>query len=120
MCLCVFQGDHQIHRIRGGGLKAEPFVKPFGFIGEGMNHKGADADNVCGLECTPDGIGKKVAPEAFSLPIAVDGQATKHHDGNRVRHVAADPARCMRALHGTGCQRVIRDHVALMTHHVGP
>ena len=85
-----------------------------------MHHKGTDAGNVCGLQGTPDGISKKVAPQAFLLPIDVDGQAAKHHDGNRVRHVAANPAGSMRALHGAGGQRVIRNHVILVRHHVGP
>lgn len=85
-----------------------------------MNHEGTDAGNVCGLQGTPDGIGKKVAPQAFLLPIGMYGQATKNHDRNRVRHIAADPAWGIRALHGPGCQRVIRDHVALVADHVGP
>ena len=120
MCLRVFQGHHQVHLVRGGGLKAKPFVKPFGFIGEGVNYEGTDAGNICDLQGTPDGIGKKVSPQAFLSPIEVYGQATKNHDGNRVRHIAADPARGLRALHGTGCQRVIRNHVALVADHIGP
>ena len=120
MCLRVFQGHHQVHRIRWGSLKAKPFVKPFGFIGEGVNYEGTDAGNICDLQGTPDGIDKKVSPQAFLSPIEVYGQATKNHDGNRVRHIAADPARGLRALHGTGCQRVIRNHVALVADHIGP
>ena len=120
MCPRICQGHHQIHRVRGGGLKAKPFVKSLSFIGDGVNHEGTDSGNVCGLQSTPDGIGKKVAAQAFLLPIEVYGQATKNHDGNRVRHVAADPAGGMRALHGPGCQRVIRDHVAPVADHIGP
>ena len=120
MCLRIFQGHHQIHRVRGRRLKSKPFVKPFSLIGEGVNHKGTDAGNIRGLEGTSDGIGKKVAPQALLLPIEVYGQATKNHDGNRVRHITADPAGGMPALHGPGCQRVIRNHVAPVAGHIGP
>lgn len=60
MCPCVFQGHHQIHRIRGRGLKTEPFIKLFGFFREGMHHKGTDASNICGLQSPLHRIGKKI------------------------------------------------------------
>ncbi len=78
-----------------------------------MAQQRADTYLLCGLPGSLECIFKQAPSNAFSHPIRVHDEATQHGNGNGLRRIPPDSARCKHVRNRTSSQSVITDDVLL-------
>ena len=78
-----------------------------GLLVKGMHEKGSYAGVLRYGHRAIDCVLEQGGAHVQSLRPAIDREPGKHHDRNRIGHVAANAARCQLVRNGTGCHRVV-------------
>jgi hypothetical protein len=85
-----------------------------------VNKDGANTGDLGSLQSSQDGIAQQRWPDTTALETLIDGEATEHHDWNRVRHIALDSSRCAAVGYGANRKRLVPDYTVLLANYVGP
>lgn len=84
------QSQHQGIGKNGRQLKASSDVELFGNIVDCMHQQHVEADVFWNGDSAQKRIFEQDTANLLSLTRLVNGQPPPHHDGNRVRHIAAN------------------------------
>ncbi len=93
--------------MRRRGLKPVVLVELFGLLVERMHEQRSHPRVVRYGDCAIDGVLQQGGSQMQSLRSSVYREPGKHHDRNRIRHVAANAACCQLVRYGAGCHGVV-------------
>ena len=93
--------------MRRRGVKPIVLVELFGTLMERMHEQRSHPRVLRYGHCAIDSVLQQRCSLMLSLHPAVDREPGEHHDRNRIRHVAANPACCQLVRNGTGCHGVV-------------
>lgn len=68
-------------------------IEGLGFVGYRVNQKASNTHDVGCLSGAQNCVLQQRGSDAFSLPVAIDGQTANHRYGKRMGHVAPDCSR---------------------------
>ncbi len=106
--------------MRRRGLKPVVLVELPGLLVKGMHEKGSDARVLRYGHRAIDRVLEQGGAHMQSLRPSIDREPGKHHDRNRIWHVAANATCCQLVRDGAGCHGVVAaDATALIGHDKG-
>ena len=79
-----------------------------------MNKQSTDTDGIRRLNNALCGVMKQRTAKTLAMERSDDGQTSQHHNGNRLRHIAAEAARGNACANGTGCQGIISNNMNVL------
>ena len=100
--------------MRRRGLKPVVLVELSGPLVERMHQQGSHPRVLRYGHCAIDSVLQQRCSQMLSLRPAVDREPGKHHDRNRIRHVAANAAGCQLVRYGAGRYGVVAADVTVL------
>jgi len=110
----VGQRYHQHHRVKRGRLEANPHIEIPRLDRERVNYHSANADGIRRLDDTQSSITNQCPANSFAAPRFVYSKASEDHDGNRIRHVAANSAWRCNGGDRAGSESIVSEHTATL------
>ncbi len=117
--LHVAEGDHQRHGIERGRLEAEGQIEGFGLLGDGVNDDASNAHAVGSVGDSRGAVAEQRPSQPTSLPGAVYRETGEQSDGDRVGHIAPEPARRATEADRAGGDGIIGDDAMAFCHDEG-
>ena len=112
----VAEGDHQRHGIERGRLEAEGQIEGFGLLREGVSDDASNADAVGSVGDSFGAVAKQRSSQPTSLPGAIYRETGEQSDGDRIGHIALEPAKRASEANRARCDGVIGDDAAVFRH----
>ena len=93
-----------MHRRR---LKPIVLVEAFGLLVKGVHENGSYPRVLRYSNRAIDSVLEQGRPQVQSLRFSIDREPGKHHDRDRIRHIAAHATCCQLVRNGSGCHGVV-------------
>ena len=112
--------DHHGHGIDRRGDETISFVEAPGRIRNRMDEQRPDTSDLTGLHCAQHGILQQSRANSLPLKSFINGQSSKDHDRDRVRHIPFDAAWDLFMSSGPHGEAIVASDSFSGTDDVGP